>query len=142
MKKRLFLIAFLALLIAPLAILAQEPVPPVDPLSWLARINEMLGSFWGLTATVVLFVPIVIGFLNLNEAKKWVKYVVTGVLALVAVLLAKFVPFGYLVEAKWWYVVITYVGVLGSQVLSYAALKPLLDKIAEKFNPWKTGDGT
>lgn len=132
------------MLIAPLLIIAQDPlpVPPGTPLEWLARVSEMLSSFWGLVYSVILFTPVVIGALNFTEAKKWVKYAVPIVLSAAITLAAKFVPIGYLVDAEMWWVLVTFLGVLGAQVIGYAALKPFMDAIAEKFNPWKPKEPT
>jgi len=140
--KKYAIIGMLLLLFAPLAIFAQDPVPPSTPLEWLGRVSEMFSSFWGLVYTVILFTPVVIGGLNLVDAKKWVKYVVPVGLSAVVTLLAKFLPIGYLQEALWWWVLVTFLGVVGAQVIGYAALKPFMDSIAEKFNPWKPKEPT
>lgn len=137
MKKVLFLILAILFIGAGIAI-AQDPVPPTDPISWVTRFPEMIGSFWGCVVSAILWVPILLGLLNQTEAKKIVKYLITGAVVVILTVLAKALPFGYLHDAKVWFVVLNGVFIGGSQVIGYAALKPFLDAIAEKFNPWKS----
>lgn len=135
MKRFLIVFGFLFLIMGIVA--AQDPTPPDDLVEWVGRFPEMIGSFWGLVVSAILLVPVLLGFLNLTEIKKSYKYLFTAGIVMVLTLLASVLEIGYLHGAKLWFILVNGIFVLGAQVVGYAALKPLLDKIAEKFNPWK-----
>ncbi len=132
----------LALIIIPMRLLAQDPTPPDDIIEWASRFPEMIGSFWGLVVSVTLLVPVLLGLLKLSDANKVLKYLFTGVVTAVLTALAAILDFGYLHEAKVWAILLNGAFVFGAQIVGYAALKPLLDAIAEKFNFWKPTEPT
>lgn len=136
MKKVMFLI-FALLFVGAGMVLAQDPQPPTDPINWVSRFPEMIGSFWGCVVSAIFWVPVLLGLLNQTDGKKIVKYLITFVVVAILTVLAKVLAFGYLHEAKLWYVVLNGGFILAAQVFGYAALKPFLDAVADKFNPWK-----
>lgn len=138
MKNVLKGILLVFLMLIPVGLFAQDA--PTDIIQWVSRIPEMLGSFWGVGVSEVLLVPILIGLLNLTEAKKHVKYLLTGVVSAILIVLATFLPFGFLHGSVWYGPVVAFVLIVGGQILGYAIpfLKPIWDAIAEKFNFWKT----
>lgn len=134
MKRLLFLIPFL---LFGMVLFAQDPAPPDDIIEWVTRFPEMIGSFWGLVVSAIFLVPVLLGVFNWTEKGKVYKYGLTVFVVALLTLLAAVLDFGYLNEAKLWFIVLNGGFVMGAQVIGYAALKPLLDSIAEKFNPWK-----
>ncbi len=139
MKKAMFFISLLLLAILPA--LAQEGTGPESILEWVTRFPEMIGSFWGVFVSVVLLVPILIGLLSITGASKGVKYVFTGVVALLLIVLARFLPIGYLYGMPFLPVAVDFLFILAMQIIGYAALKPLHDAVTAKFDIWKTPSG-
>jgi hypothetical protein len=142
MKKLIFLIPML--LIGFIAF-AQgtdpvEPIPPDDIIEWASRFPEMIGSFWGVFASVFFLVPFLLGILNLTEAKKAVKYLLLGAVTVIMIVLASVLEMGYLNGAYLWFIVLNGAACIGAQVFGYALFKNALDKAADKFNPWKPAD--
>jgi hypothetical protein len=137
MKRPVLFFGMLALLMVP--VLAQtDPEAPTTLIEWISRFPEMIGSFWGVFVSVVLLVPILIGVIpGLIDADKVVKYLFTGVLALTLILLARFLPIGYLYDATFWGILLDYVFILAMQIVGYTALKPAHDAISEKFTWWR-----
>lgn len=135
--KKLFAFVSLILFVSILPLFAQDPVAPDDVIEWVGRFPEMIGSFWGLVVSVILLSPILIGVLGQSDAKKVVKYLITGLIATGLVLLSRFLSFGYLYEATVIGVISTWAFVIAAQILGYAAVKGAQDAVAEKFNIWK-----
>jgi hypothetical protein len=135
--KRLFVL--IPMLLFGLVLFAQEPEPPTDVFQWFGAAKVYLGSFWGVAVSLPFWAAIFIGLFNQVEASKVVKYLLTGVVALILLLLAYFLPFGYLKEAYWWWIIPNFVGLMVIEILAYSIpmIKAVLDAIAEKFNPWK-----
>ncbi len=137
MKKYLFL---LTILLFPLVLLAQgeDPVPePGSIFEWFGALPLYLGSWAGVLVSLPFLVAIVIGFLNQNDAGNWTKYLITAVVAALLTLAAKLMSFGYLFTAEWWFVPLNWAGLVLTEILGYALFKDALDRVAEKFNPWK-----
>jgi len=134
MKRLIFLIP---MLLFSMVLFAQDPVPPDDIIEWVSRFPEMVGSFWGLVVSVTFLVPVLIGLFNQTEAKKAVKYLIMGFVTVVLIVLATFLSFGYLNGAYLWWIVLNGAAVIGAQMFGYALFHDALDRVAEKFNPWK-----
>jgi len=137
MKRLIFL---LPLLLFGVVLFAQDPVDPVPPddiIEWASRFPEMIGSFWGVVVSVIFLVPLLIGLLNQTEAKKIVKYLITGFVTVIMIVLASVLEMGYLNGAYLWYIILNGAAVIGAQIFGYALFHDALDKVAEKFNPWK-----
>jgi len=137
MKRLIFL---LPLLLFGVVLFAQDPVDPVPPddiIEWASRFPEMIGSFWGVVVSVTFLVPLLIGLLNQTEAKKIVKYLITGFVTVIMIVLASVLEMGYLNGAYLWYIILNGAAVIGAQIFGYALFHDALDKVAEKFNPWK-----
>ena len=139
MKRLLFLIPML-LFGMVLFSQGQDPVEPGTTLEWFARFQEWVGSFPGVVVSVIFIVPVLIGLLNQTEAKKVVKYVITILVAALHILLASLLEVGYLHNAKLWYILLNGAFVLGAQMFGYAIFRDALDKVADKFNPWKPSE--
>ena len=138
MKKRnAFIVALLGLLLVPFMMFAQEVPEPTDVYTWFGLLPTYLGSALGVYVSAPFWVAILLGVTNLNEASKTTKYVFTGVVTLILCFMAFFIPFGYLHGAYWWWILVNFVGLMVAEILGYALIKAALDKIAEKFNPWK-----
>ena len=137
MKRLLLLIPFL---LFGMVLLAQgtDPVEPDTTLEWLARFEEWIGSFPGVVISSIFITPVLIGFFNQTEAKKIVKYLITGFVVVVHIVAASLLDLGYLHEAKLWFIVLNGAAVIGAQVFGYAIFRDALDKVADKFNPWKS----
>jgi hypothetical protein len=140
MKNVLKGILLMFLMLIPVGLFAQDGVPPTNIGEWVTRIPELLGTFWGTGVSHVLLVPVLIGLLNLTEAKKSIKYLFAGAVGAILILLATFLPFGFLYGAVWYGPVIAFVLIVGGQIVGYAIwfLKPIWDGIADKLNFWKT----
>ena len=136
MKRLIGLLMILAF--AALPVLSQVLIPPDNVIEWVSRFPEMIGSPWGVYVSVVLLVPVLVGFLNVEG--KGLKYVLTGVIGVTLIVLATFLSFGYLYGAPILLVILNWVLLMGAQVIGYVALKPMWDAIAEKFNPWKPAE--
>lgn len=134
--KKLFLV-FVAMF-ALLPLFGQEVPIPGSIFEWFGALPVYLGSWAGLLVSLPFLVAMILGFLNMVDALKWKKYLVTGIIAAVLVLAAKLVSFGYLFEADWWFVPLNWAGLVLTEILGYALFKDALDKVAEKFNPWNT----
>jgi hypothetical protein len=134
--KKLF-VFLTVLIVGTIGLLAQDIPPPESIVEWIGALPIYLGSWPGVAISFIPLVAIVLGALNLNEASKFVKYLITGLVGAILLLLAFFVPFGYLNGAYWWWIPVNWVGLMLLQVLGYALIGELLDKVAEKFNPWK-----
>ena len=117
--------------------IAQDIPPPETIVEWIGALPIYLGSWAGVAVSFIPLVAIVLGGLNLNEASKTVKYLITGAVGVLVLVIAYFVPFGYLNGAYWWWIPVNWVGLMLLQILGYALIGDLLDKVAEKFNPWK-----
>jgi hypothetical protein len=115
----------------------DEAVPPDDIIEWVSRFPEMIGSFWGVVVSVTFLVPVLIGLLNQTEAKKIVKYLIMGFVTAVLIVLASVLEMGYLNGAYLWYIILNGAAVIGAQIFGYALFHDALDRVAEKFNPWK-----
>lgn len=128
------------LMLIPVGLFAQDA--PGDIIEWVGRIPEMLGSFWGVGVSEILLVPVLIGVLNLTEAKKSIKYLLTGAVGAALILAATFLPVGFLYGAKWYGPVIAFVLIVGGQIAGYAIpfMKPIWDAIADKLNFWKPAE--
>lgn len=138
MKNLRFFFVLITLLFLPVAaLLAQDIPPPETIVEWIGALPIYLGSWPGVAVSFIPLVSIVLGVLNLTEASKTVKYLMTGAVGVVLLLLAFFTPFGYLNGAYWWWIPVNWVGLMLLQVLGYALIGDLLDKVADKFNPWK-----
>jgi uncharacterized membrane protein len=135
--KRLFLFFAALMVISIGAAFAQDPVPPGTTLEWLGRFAEWIGSFPGVVVSVFFLAPVVIGATGQVEAKKIVKYIITGVLVVAHIVAASLLEMGYLHNAKLWYIILNALFVGGAQVFGYALFHDALDRVAEKFNPWK-----
>jgi len=133
------LIILLTLVTLPLLMFAQgqDPVPPGSTLEWFGRFQEWIGSFPGVVVSVIFLVPVLIGLLNQTEAKKIVKYIITGVVTVIHIVLAAVLDVGYLHDAALWYIILNGAFVIGAQIFGYALFRDALDRVAEKFNPWK-----
>ena len=81
--------------------------------------------------------PVLIGLFNHTEASKGVKYLIMGFVTAVLIVLASLLSFGYLNGAYLWWIILNGVAVIGAQMFGYAIFKDALDRVAEKFNPWK-----
>ena len=126
------------MLFVAMVLFGQDPVEPGSTFEWLGRFAEWIGSFPGVVVSVTFLVPVLIGVLNQTEAKKFVKYLIMGVLVVIHMVAATLLDVGYLHNAKLWYVVLNGAAVVGAQIFGYAIFKDALDKVAEKFNPWKS----
>jgi hypothetical protein len=136
MKRLIFLIPML--LIGAMAFAqGTDPVPPDDIIEWASRFPEMIGSFWGVVVSVTFLVPVLIGLFNQTEAKKIVKYLIMGFVTAALIALASLLEMGYLNEAYLWFIILNAAAVIGAQIFGYALFKNALDRVAEKFNPWK-----
>ena len=136
MKRYLFLIVALLFMTVG-ALFAQDVEPPTDIMQWFGSLPTYLGSWQGVAVSFPFLTAFILGFLNLNEVKKAVKYLVTGGVGVILLLLAKFLSFGYLHEALWWWIPINFVGLMLTEIMAYAVIGNLLDAIAAKVNPWK-----
>ncbi len=136
--KKLFVL--IPMLLFGLILFAQNPIPPDDIIEWASRFPEMVGSFWGVAVSVVFLVPLLIGLLNQTEAKKIIKYLITGFVTVILIVLASVLDFGYLHNAKLWFVILNGASVIGAQIFGYALFHDALDRVAEKFNPWKLSE--
>lgn len=136
MKRLLLLIPFL---LFGMVLLAQgvDPVEPGTTLEWLARFEEWISSFPGVVVSSIFITPVLIGFANQNEAKKIVKYLITGFVVAVHIVAASLLDMGYLHNAQLWFIVLNGAAVIGAQIFGYALFRDALDRVAEKFNPWK-----
>ncbi len=137
MKRLLLLIP---MFFVSLVCLFAQVDPPGDIFEWVGALPTYLGSFWGVAISLPFLVAIFIGLFNMTDAGKAAKYVFTGVVTLVLLLAAFFLPFGYLHGAFWWWIILNFVGLMVIEILGYSIpmIKAVLDAIAEKFNPWKS----
>ena len=139
--KKLFGFMFLMFVVSFIALLPAfgQPISeaPDDIIEWVGRFPEMIGSFWGLVVSVILLTPILIGVLGQPDAKKIVKYLITGLIATALILLSRFMSFGYLYDATTLGIIGTWMFVIAAQILGYAAVKDAQDAVAAKFNFWK-----
>ena len=137
MKK--YLIFVFALLLTSVAVFSQvNEIPPIEDLGdWVNRFPELQSSLAGVIVQVIFLPAVVIGFFNQTDAKKTVKYLITGGIILGLTLLAAIMEVGFLHGAKIWFVGITFVLLLLGQVIGYALVPGFFDLIADKLNPWK-----
>ena len=129
-------VLFIVLIFAAFGLFAQIE-PPEDIIEWIGALPLYLGSWPGVAISFPFLVAFVLGILNMNEAKKTIKYLMTGAVGLVLLLLAYFLDFGYLNGAYWWWIPINLVGLIATEIVAYALIGAALDAIAEKVNPWK-----
>lgn len=135
---KVFFVFLLTLLVLPVvALIAQDIPPPETLIEWVGALPIYLGSWPGVAVSFLPLVAIILGALNMTEASKAVKYIMTGVIGIALLVLAYFVPFGYLHGSFWWWIPVNWAGLMLLQVLGYALIGDLLDKVADKFNPWK-----
>ncbi|MCK4823521.1 hypothetical protein KA005_47655 [bacterium] len=137
MKK--YLIFVFVLLLIPVAVFSQvDDIPPIEDLGdWVNRFDELITSLPGVILSVIFLPSIVIGFFNQTDAKKTVKYLITGAIILGLTLAATIMDVGFLHGAKIWFVGITFGLLLLGQVIGYALVPGFFDLIADKLNPWK-----
>ena len=130
MKRLMLLIPFLLFGMVLFA-QATDPVEPGTTLEWFARFQEWFGSFPGVVVSVTFIIPVLIGVLNQNDAKAFIKYLITGLVVVLHILAASLLDLGYLHEAKLWYIILNGAGVIGAQVFGYAIFRDVLDTVAE-----------
>ena len=137
MKK--YLIFVFALLLTSVAIFSQvNEIPPIEDVGdWVNRFPELIGSLPGVILSVIFLPSIVIGFFNQTDAKKTVKYLITGAIILGLTLAATIMEVGFLYGAKIWFVGITFALLVLGQVIGYALVPGFFNLIADKLNPWK-----
>jgi len=133
--KRLVVLMFL-MVVGTIGLFAQIE-PPGDIIEWVGALPLYLGSWEGVAISFPFLVAFVLGVTNQVDAKKVVKYLITGVVGIILLLLAFFLDFGYLHGAYWWWVPVNFVGLILSEILAYTLIGNLLDAFAEKVNPWK-----
>jgi len=136
MKRFLFICAAL-LFIGVGALFAQPIEPPGDIIEWIGALPVYLGSWPGVAISFPFLVAFVLGILNQTEAKKFVKYLITGAVGLILLVKAYLFDFGYLNGAYWWWIPINLVGLMLTEVVAYSLIGGALDALADKLNPWK-----
>lgn len=115
---------------------AQDPTTAAE---WVSRFPEMLSSFGGVLLGFMLLPPVVIGLIPVPELKKVVKYIITGVIGGILILLATVLDYGFLHGAKVWASFLAWGLMFIGQIILYVIpyLKPIWDAIEDKFNIWK-----
>jgi len=136
--KRLIVLMFL-MVVGTIGLFAQIE-PPEDIIEWIGALPVYLGSWPGVAISFPFLVAFVLGITNQVDAKKVVKYLITGAVGIVLLLLAFFLDFGYLHGAYWWWIPVNFVGLMLTEILSYTLIGSLLDAFAEKVNPWKPSE--
>lgn len=138
MKK--YLVFVFALLLIPVAVFSQvTEIPPIEDVGdWVNRFPELISSLPGVILSVIFLPSVIIGFFNQTEAKKTVKYLITGGIILGLTLAATIMDVGFLHGAKIWLVAITFGLLLLGQVIGYALVPGFFNLIADKLNPWKS----
>lgn len=133
----MFMIAMLLFTVGVLSAMTEE-IPPIEDVGdWLNRFKELQSSLFGVIAQVVFLPIFVIGFLNQEDAKKTVKYLITGAIILGLTLCATLMEVGFLHGAPIWLAGVTFALLLLGQVIGYALVPGFFDLIASKVNPWK-----
>ena len=139
MKNGKFFLLFglMVLMLAPFLIFAQDIDPPNTVIQWFGLLPLYLGSIVGVAVSVPFWTAIFVGVFN-DPSKQW-KYIMTGLVTLILLVLALVLDFGYLHGAYWWWVIPNFVGIMIASILGYAIpfIKTILDAVADKFNPWK-----
>jgi len=135
MKRLMLFFGFLALMIVP--VFSQEIPPPTDFVSVLMGLTLYLGSLPGAVALLFFLVPAVLGMMNIQG--KFLKYFFTTLIVAGVVVIAWFVPFGYLKDTFWWTIPVNVASIMLVQIGFFAIdfIENIQDKIYDKFNPWK-----
>lgn len=129
------LFAFLMVLLTP--IVAQTIDAPTSVWDAVAQFKFLVGSFPGAVALLFFLVPFLLGVVNAKG--KFIKYLLTAAIVTIVSVLAYYLPFGFLVGAEWWAVVLGGGMLMLVQVgiFSMDFAKQIQDKIYDKWNPWK-----
>lgn len=140
MKRLMLFFGFLML--CTVSVLSQvTEVPPIEDIGdWANRFKELQSSLLGVIAQAIFLPIFVIGFFNQEDAKKLVKYLITGAILLGLTLTATIMDVGFLHGAPIWLSGVTFALLLLGQVIGYALVPGFFDIIASKLNPWKPKD--
>ncbi len=136
MKRLIFLIP---MLLISLGLFAQEVLPPVPETPWeaIGQFSYLIGSFPGVVVLMLFFVPFILGILNIQG--KFLKYLFTILAVGILVGAAFFFSFGYLYDSQWWTIPlnVAFLMLIQIGIFSWWVARDIMDKIYEKFNPWK-----
>jgi len=126
MKKWIFLIA---LILAPMLIMAQDPEVPADITDLLANLQTFLGTLAGMAGTTIFLAGILIRLSKTEQ--RWVKLVMGFVTAIILAALTNLLNFGLFAGSTWLQTLLygAGLGFVAGSLVDIPTMKVLLDLI-------------